>query len=98
MKKFVFSLLAIASFSFASATEIKTGEPIKEKVVTEITVAKNETVNETVNETEELKTVTCYVSDGEGGWIQHQYSCFFCWGGAKNGCIAEAASENGLVL
>lgn len=94
MKKFVFSLLAIASFSFASATEIKTGEPIKEKPASAITVAKNEAVKET----EELKTVTCYVSDGEGGWIQHQYSCFFCWGGAKNGCIAEAASENGLVL
>ena len=94
MKKFVFSLLAIAMVSFASATEIKTGEPIKEKVVTEITVAKNETVNET----EELKTVTCYVSNGEGGWYTHTYSCFFCWEGSKNSCIAEAAILYDLVL
>ena len=80
MKKFVFSLLAIASFSFASATEIKTGEPIKEKPASAITVAKNEAVKET----EELKTVSCTLIDPfTGDLYVHTYSCFFCWGGSK---------------
>ena len=86
MKKFVFSLLAIASFSFASATEIKTGEPIKEKPASEITVAKNEAVKET----EELKTVSCTLIDPfTGDLYVHTYSCFFCWGGSKDACLAD---------
>ena len=83
MKKFVFSLLAIASFSFASATEIKTGEPIKEKPASAITVAKNETVKET----EELKSVTCEAVI-DGVYYSTTYTCFFCWGGSDKGCKA----------
>lgn len=38
-------------------------------------------------ENEELKVVTCYIQvDGE--FEAYEYSCFFCWGGAMNGCYA----------
>lgn len=83
MKKIVFSLVAIAMVSFASATEIKTGEPVKEKVVTESTVEKHETAKET----EGLKVVSCDATIN-GIYVSTTYSCFFCWGGADNGCKA----------
>lgn len=94
MKKLVFSLVAMAAFSFANATEIKTGEPVKETEKKEIVTVENEPVKET----EELKTVTCTVLDRDGNWHVHSYSFFFCWGGSQNGCIANAAKELGLVL
>lgn len=78
--------MAIAMFSFANATEIKTGEPVKEKVVTEIATVENEQVKEK----EELKTVECTLIDPFTDELYvHTYSCFFCWGGSQNACLAD---------
>ncbi|WP_428224145.1 hypothetical protein [Flavobacterium sp.] len=90
MKKFVFSLIALGMFTVTSACNGKVEKPVKE--------AKQPVKKEVSKETkkEDVKTVTCAVWSGST-WIQHSYSCFFCWGGAMNGCIAEASLENGLA-
>ncbi len=75
--------MAITMFSFASATEIKTGEPTKDKAKVEIVTLENEPVKET----EVLKTVTCDATIN-GIYVSTTYSCFFCWGGSEKGCKA----------
>ncbi|CAM3800972.1 hypothetical protein FLGE108171_15430 [Flavobacterium gelidilacus] len=82
MKKLIFSLVAtamISSFGFANS-----GEPIKEKkeVKTESKTSKENNQN-----VEEVKTATCSATIG-GSTYTLEYSCFFCWGGADNGCKA----------
>ena len=88
MKKLVFSLIAIGMMTVASASN---GEVVKKIIIP----AKTEIVVK--EKIEEVKTVTCtiYVN---GHWVNHTYSCFFCWCGAMNGCISEAAKDNDIVL
>lgn len=52
---------------------------------------------------EDVKTVRCTLHTGvtvanPSGWETFSYSCFFCWGGSENGCLASAAKESGLAL
>lgn len=78
IKKLLFVLLftLTSMVTFANTGEKKMTVPLKEKVETKATV-----------ENEELKVVTCYIQvDGE--FEAYEYSCFFCWGRAMNGCYA----------
>ena len=93
MKKIVFCLLAIGMTAFASASNVKPVPvkpvPVKKEAFVKakkITVKKS--VALTVKE-EEFKTVKCWGWDSSGHYSSHDYSCFFCWGGSHNGCMAE---------
>ena len=55
--------------------------------------------NEPIKENEEFKTVTCTVYDGfTDSWYTHTYSCFFCWGGSNNACLADAVKTLQIEL
>lgn len=79
--------MALGMLTLASAANEKTATKKVQKAKREASVKKKN----------EDKTVACHIWDGNN-WVRHEYSCFFCWGGAKNGCIAEAAEELGLSL
>ncbi|MDG2432697.1 hypothetical protein [Flavobacterium sp.] len=86
MKKKIFTLVALGMLTLASAANEKSETKEVEK-------AKKEASDKKKNEE---KTVGCSIWDGNN-WVRHEYSCFFCWGGATNGCIAEAVKELGLA-
>lgn len=81
MKKVIFSLIATAMIS--SVSFANTNEPVKEKK--EVETSQNVSLNK--QNTEEVKTVTCSATIN-GSTYTMEYSCFFCWGGADNGCKA----------
>jgi hypothetical protein len=86
MKKIFFTLVVLGMLTVASAANEKTETK-------EIEKPKKET---SAKEKNEDKTLSCSIWDGNS-WVTHEYSCFFCWGGSTNGCIAEAANELGLA-
>ncbi|CAH0334649.1 hypothetical protein FVB9288_00242 [Flavobacterium sp. CECT 9288] len=103
MKKIVFCLLAVGMTAFASASTGEIGKPVKETVRKEIVSKKKLEKLKTVEVKEEVKTVKCTLYTGvttsnPSGWETFEYSCFFCWGGSENGCLASAAKESGLAL
>lgn len=80
MKKLLFVFLfALASMStFANTIEVKPLENLTEE---------SQIQKELSSANKDEKTVTCYIYvDGEVE--AYEYSCFFCWGGAMNGCYA----------
>lgn len=79
MKKVIFTIIATAMISTIGFAN--NNEPVKE-VKTEKSTSK-----ENANNNEELKTVTCSATIN-GSTYTMEYSCFFCWGGAENGCKA----------
>ena len=86
MNKKLFTLVALGMLTLASAANEKTETK-------EIEKSKKES---SAKEKNEDKTVNCSIWDGNN-WVSHSYSCFFCWGGSQNGCIADGAKELGLV-
>ena len=91
MKKIVFSLLAIGVMTFANATESNVG---KKKLKQQKKEAVSKKEQKAVSQ-EEDKKVFCAIWDGDS-WEAYSYSCFFCWGGSHNGCIAEGAEYYGV--
>lgn len=83
--------MTIGMMTVASASN---GEVVKKIIIP----AKTEIVVK--QKMEDIKTVTCTVYSGQGatGWSTYSYSCFFCWGGSRDGCIAAAAEYYGLTL
>lgn len=89
--------------AFASASTGEIGKPVKQTVRKEIVSENKQKKLVTVEVKEEVKTVTCTLYTGvtttnPSGWETFEYSCFFCWGGSRNGCLAAAAEESGLAL
>jgi hypothetical protein len=92
MKKIVLTLFLMFSVcTFANNTT--NGNPKKEKNgVSKNEAAKKELDSIAVEKrneqtTEEIKKVFCVIFVDNEPEI-FEYSCFFCWGGAKNGCMA----------
>lgn len=88
MKKLLFVLLftLTSMVTFANTIDVKPLENLTE----ESQIQKDEN---STNKDE--KTVFCYFYiDGEVE--EYSYSCFFCWGGAMNGCYAEGCQYYGI--
>lgn len=90
--------MALGMFSVATAANGDGGKKLTEPVKKETVKAKKVEVNTNANEAisvnsneGELKTVTCYIYV-DGDFEEYTYSCFFCWGGSQNGCVAEGCA------
>lgn len=89
--------------AFASASTGEIGKAVKETAKKEIVSEKKQKKLAAAAVKGEIKTVSCTLYTGvttanPSGWETFSYSCFFCWGGSQDGCIASAAKESGLVL
>lgn len=84
MKRLILTIVAtifVATIGFAN-----TNEPVNEKK--EVKEKKSTSKESSSKENGEVKVVFCTATIN-GVLYYYEYTCFFCWGGAEQGCKAE---------